>query len=109
MELNNLVVAKPRITLRDLSIPRLEVIAAHMPSKLMDHVKVLSQRHPNEEYHCWVDSTTVLYLMKGQRTWTQFMRNRTQTIQDKRHLDGVTCLQVKTLANKEAEVQNPEI
>lgn len=37
------------------------------------------------------------------------MRNRTQTIQDKGYLNAITCLQVKTLANKVADVQNPEI
>ena len=37
------------------------------------------------------------------------MRNRTQTIHDKWYLNVITCLQVKILASKEEEVQNPEI
>ena len=79
----NLLVAKSRIAPRELSIPRLELIAAHTLSKLMNHVKEVFQGQPVEEYHCWVDSTTVLYWIKGQGTWTQFVRNRTQAIQDK--------------------------
>ena len=79
----NLLVAKSRIAPRELSIPRLELVAAHTLSKLMNHVKEVFQGQPVEEYHCWVDSTTVLYWIKGQGTWTQFVRNRTQTIQDK--------------------------
>ena len=35
---------------------------------------------------CWVDSTTVLYWIKGQATWTRFVHNRTQAIQDKGYL-----------------------
>ena len=41
---------------------------------------------PKEEYHCLVDSTTVLYWIKGQGTWSQFVRNRTKAIQDKEYL-----------------------
>ena len=83
---HDLPVAKSKIAPRDLSIPRLELIAAHMLSKLMNHVKDILQRHPIEEYHCWVDSTTVLYWIKGQGTWIQFVRNRTLTIQGKGYL-----------------------
>ena len=35
----NLLAAKSRIAPRGLSIPRLELVAAHMPAKLMKHVK----------------------------------------------------------------------
>ena len=71
----NLLVAKSRIAPRDLSIPRLELIAAHMLSRLMNHVKEVLKDQPIDDYHCWVDSTTVLYWIKGQGTWSQFVRN----------------------------------
>ena len=79
----NLLVAKSRIAPRELSIPRLELVAAHTLSKLMNHVKEVFQGQPVEEYHCWVDSTTVLYWIKGQGTWTQFVRNRTKLFKTK--------------------------
>ena len=82
----NLLVAKSRIAPRDLSIPRLELIAAHTLSRLMNHVKEVLQGQPVEEYHCWVDSTTVLYWIKGLGTWTQFVRNRSRAIQEKGYL-----------------------
>ena len=82
----NLLVAKSRIAPRDLSIPRLELIAAHTLSRLMNHVKEVLQGQPMEKYHCWVDSTTVLYWIKGLGTWTQFVRNRTRAIQEKGYL-----------------------
>ena len=49
----------------------------------MDHVKGVLQGHPIDEYHCWVDSSTVLHWIKGQGTWSQFVRNRTKAIQEK--------------------------
>ena len=52
----------------------------------MHHVKEVLKDQRIEEYHCWVDSTTVLYWIKGQGTWSQFVRNRTETIQDKEYL-----------------------
>ena len=61
----NLLVAKSRTAPRDLSIPRLELIAAHMLSRLMNHVKEVLKDQPIDDYHCWVDSTTVLYWIKG--------------------------------------------
>ena len=42
--------AKSRIAPRELSIPRLELIAAHTLSKLMNHVKEVLQGRPVEEY-----------------------------------------------------------
>ena len=79
----NLLVAKSRIAPRELSIPRLELMAAHTLRKLMNHVKEVFQGRPVEEYHCWV---TVLYWIKGQGTWSQFVRNRIRAIQDKGYL-----------------------
>ena len=82
----SLLVAKSRIAPKHLSIPRLELIAAHTLSKLMNHVKEVMEGQLVEEYHCWVDSTTVLYRIKGHGTWSQFVRNRTEVIQDKQYL-----------------------
>ena len=82
----SLLVAKSRIAPKQLSIPRLELIAAHTLSKLMNHVKEVMEGQLVEEYHCWVDSITVLYWIKGHGTWSQFVRNRTEVIQDKQYL-----------------------
>ena len=45
----NLLVAKSRIAPRELPIPRLELIAAHTLSKLMNHVKEVFQGWPVKE------------------------------------------------------------
>ena len=52
----------------------------------MNHVKEVIEGQLVEEYHCWVDSTTVLYWIKGHGTWSQFVRNSTEVIQDKQYL-----------------------
>ena len=82
----NLLVGKSRIAPRNTSIPRKELVAAHTLSQLMNHAKQTLENQPIDEYHCWVDSTTILYWIKGQGTWSVFVRNRTKTIQEKNYL-----------------------
>ena len=52
----------------------------------MNHAKHTLENQAIGEYHRWVDSTTVLYWIKGQGTWSVFVRNRTKTIQAKNYL-----------------------
>ena len=52
----------------------------------MNHVKEVMEGQLVEEYHCWVDSTMVLCGIKGHGTWSQFVRNGTEVIQDKQYL-----------------------
>ena len=80
----NLLVGKSRIAPRNTSIPRKELVAAHMLSQQMNHAKQTLENQPIDEYHCRVDSITVLYWIKGQGTWS--VRNRTKTIQEKNYL-----------------------
>ena len=77
----HLIMAKSRIA-PEKPIPRLELIAAHMLSKLIAHVKSKLEGYPIEQVHGWVDSTTVLYWIKGKGTWSQFVRNRIKAIND---------------------------
>ena len=67
----NLLVGKSRIAPRNTLIPRKELVGAHMLSQLMNHVEQTLENQPIDEYHCWVDITTVLYWIKGQGTWSQ--------------------------------------
>ena len=78
----HLLVAKSRIAPKDTTIPRLELIGAHMLSKLLDHVKKTLSDYPIKECHGWVDSTTVLHWMRDQGKWSQFVRNRTKAINE---------------------------
>eukprot|EP00794_Sanderia_malayensis_P010114 gene10114-11147_t len=76
-----LLVSKSRIAPKK-SIPRLELVGAHTLCKLVNHVKKTLGDYPIEEFHGWVDSTTVLHWLGGKGTWTQFVRNRTTAIRE---------------------------
>eukprot|EP00794_Sanderia_malayensis_P020735 gene20735-22766_t len=75
----NLLVAKSRIAPEKL-IPRLELVARQTLSKLMASIKSAFGQYSIDEIHRWVDSTTVLQLMKGKGTWSLFVRNRIKAI-----------------------------
>ena len=64
---SNLLVAKARIAPRDFSIPRLELVAAHTLSKLMNHVrKTLIKYNIIEVYNWGQYYCTLLVKRKGQ-------------------------------------------
>ena len=76
----NLLVAKSRIAPKDVSIPRLELVAAHMLAKLMNHVqKTLCI---TSEVDLWSDSMTTLYWLASKGTWSQYVRNRVKAIRE---------------------------
>ena len=76
-----LLVSKSRIAPKK-SIPRLELVGAHTLCKLINHVKKTLVEYPIEQFHGWVDSTTVLHWLGGNGTWTQFVRNRAAAIRE---------------------------
>ena len=77
---HHLLVAKSRIAPKDTTIPRLELIGAHMLSRILDHVMKTLSGYSIRECHGWVDSTTVVHWMKDQGKWSQFVRNRIMAI-----------------------------
>lgn len=74
-----LVMAKGRVapTKRQMSLPRLELMAALITSRL--YVEVMKSRllegHKHETY-CWTDSTVVLAWIKRNSKWKTFVSNR---------------------------------
>nr|XP_044249579.1 uncharacterized protein LOC123002908 [Drosophila takahashii] len=75
----NLIMAKTRVApIKSVSIPRLELHAAHLLSKLM--VKQ-SLTVPISRINCWSDSEIVLHwLSSPPRTWNTYVCNRTAEI-----------------------------
>jgi hypothetical protein len=73
-----LVAAKSRLAKKNLTIPRLELVSAHMASTLVDNVKnALS--YPVTSVFGWLDSTTALYWIKGKwETATTSSLSRTE-------------------------------
>ena len=64
------------------SIPRLEYVGAHTLSKLVNQVKKTLVEYLIEEFHGWLDSTTVSHWLEGNGMWTEFVRNRATAIRE---------------------------
>ena len=78
----NLLVAKSRVAPKNLSIPRLELVAAHTLAKLQSNVENALKSFPIASFHNWVDSVTVLYWLSGHGEWSTFVRNRVKKIRE---------------------------
>ena len=57
----NLLMAKSRIAPRNMSIPRLGLVAAHMLAKLVSNVKKALSNMDIDNGHMWSDSMATLY------------------------------------------------
>ncbi len=78
----NPLVAMSRIAPNDMSIPRLELVAAHMLAKLVNKVKTALCNTDIGEVHLWSDSMTTLYWLANKGTWSQYVRNRVKAVQE---------------------------
>ena len=65
----NLLVEISRLAPRALSIPRLELVAAHALSKLMGHVKKALPDINISSINLWSDSMTTLFWLNNRGTW----------------------------------------
>ena len=75
-----LLASKSRLAKRDLTIPRLELIAGHMAVNLVENASRALSEVPLEK-HCWLDSTVALWWIKGEGDYKQFVANRVAKIQ----------------------------
>lgn len=60
-----LVAAKARLAKRDLTIPRLELVSAHMATNLVVNVKNVLKDLPEPTVYGWLDSTVALHWILG--------------------------------------------
>ena len=75
-----LVASKPRISKRDLTIPRLELVSTHMACNLISNVRSALKNQNVESVTEWSDSLVVLHWLNGQGSYNQFVRNRVNKI-----------------------------
>ena len=71
-----LVASKSRISKRDLTIPRLELVSTHMACSLISNVKSALKNQNVRSVKEWTDSIVVLYWLNRQGSYNQFFRNR---------------------------------
>ena len=74
-----LIAAKSRLAKKNLTIPRLE----HMAANLADNVRIALDGYPVKAVYGWLDSLVSLYWIRGTRTYKQFVSNRVSKINAK--------------------------
>ena len=75
-----LVASKSRISIRYLTIARIELVSTHMTCNLIPKVKSALRNQNARSVTGWTDSTVVLYWLKEQGSYNQFARNRVYKI-----------------------------
>ena len=77
-----LVTAKARLAKQDLTIPRLELVSAHMATNLVSNVKKTINDIPVISVFGWLDSTVALQWLRGVGEYKQFVANRVRKIHE---------------------------
>ena len=76
-----LLTSKSRISKKNTSIPRLELVAAHMAANMAKNIHNALHRLPIKSMVIWVDSMVVLYwLTNPAKQWKAFVANRVKKI-----------------------------
>ena len=82
-----LLAAKSRLAKKGLTIPRLELVSAHMAANLAENVKNALQGQPVRSVHGWLDSAVALHWIRGEGSaYKQFVANRVNKIRDKEYI-----------------------
>ena len=78
----DLVAAKSRLAKKNLTIPRLELVSAHMATNLVHNVREALVGFPMNQVFGWLDSTVALHWIRGGGDFKQFVGNRVRKIQE---------------------------
>ena len=78
-----LLTAKSRLSKRDLTMPRLELVASHMTSNLVNNVAKALSRYPITGKFGWSDSSVALHWIRGRGKYKQFVTNWVNKINGK--------------------------
>ncbi|XP_028416264.1 uncharacterized protein LOC114540190 [Dendronephthya gigantea] len=74
------VAAMSRLAKKNLTIPCLYVVSAHMAANLVDNVREALEGFPVSQVFGWLDSTVALHWIKGNGELKQFVGNEVQII-----------------------------
>ena len=85
-----IIAAKSRLSKKDTTIPRLELVASHMAANLLENV---FENLPIGRATAWTDSKVALHWIRGEGRYKQFVNNRVKKIRTKefiswRHIPG---------------------
>ena len=84
-----LVAAKGRLAKKNLTIPRLELVGAHMATNLLINVRNALDNIPTPQLFGWIDSTVALHWLKGNGQYNRYSYTKRSI--------GDMCPQVITL------------
>ena len=76
------VTARARLAKKDMTIPRLELVSAHMAANLVTNVRNALQDLPEPTVYGWLDSTVALHWILGNGQYRQFVANRVRKIRE---------------------------
>ena len=76
----DLITSKSRLAKINLTIPRLELIAAQMSANLSQNIKNALNNQNVRNFYAWSDSTVVLHWLKDKRKYKVFVSNGVATI-----------------------------
>ena len=82
-----LIAAKSRLAKKELTIPRLELVSAHMATNLVENARNVLGGYPVRSVTGWLDSTVALYWIKGHGAYKQFVSNRIKKINAKEYIN----------------------
>ena len=77
-----LLCSKSCLSKKNLTIPRLELVAGHMAVNLGTNIEAAIGVEKVMEVRCWLDSTLALYWINGQGEYCQFVPNQVRKIQE---------------------------
>ena len=75
-----LVAATARLAKIELTVPKLELVSAHMATNLVINVKKALKDLPEPMVYSWLDSGIALHLILGNGQYQQFVTNHIQRI-----------------------------
>ena len=78
-----LLCSSSRLAKRNLTIPRLELVSAHMATNLLHNVRQALSKFSVVREVAWLDSTAALHWIKGDGQYKEFVRNRVKKIREK--------------------------
>ena len=110
--IKGLLTSKSRISKRNTSIPRLELVGAHMAANMAKNLRNALHRHPIKTIVIWLDSMVVLYwLTNPGKPWKTFVSNRIKKIAEITNELGIIwkyCPSNKNLADLGSRGANME-
>ena len=99
--------AKAQLAKKGLTMPRLELISAHMAANLVDNVRSALEGYIVRSVYGWTDSIVVLHWIAGQGSYKQFVPNRVAQINAKTVQSGGMWEQSKIQLTCGAEAPCP--